>query len=338
MKAVVWEEKDKICITQIDDIQCKDKIVIKVTYTGICGGDLMIKSGKHPRAVAPLVLGHEFTGTICYVPESLEKRYAVGQRVVVNPLISCKECRQCLNGNEHVCENLKLMGIEKGPGAFTEYVEIPQPERIHILPDTVSDKNAALAEPLAVAVHAIDYASVSSQDSVLILGAGPIGLLVAQVARANGAENVMLSEIEDSKIERARQLGFTVIGADTDVVEGVGNLTNGRMADITIDAAGVPQTAENLINLTGIKGKIVVVAIHKVSAPILLRDLAYKELTILGTRIYEEHNFDTAIDLISKDKIDLNPLVTHIFKIDQAVEAFEHAQKGKGVCKVLIHP
>jgi (R,R)-butanediol dehydrogenase / meso-butanediol dehydrogenase / diacetyl reductase len=337
MKAVVWKAIDTIAIEEIPEPERGDLPIVKVSYTGICGSDLTIKSGKHPRARTPLVLGHEFAGTIDYVPPALKKTLAVGRRVVVNPLISCKDCRPCREGNEHVCVKLKLLGVEHNPGAFTARVAVPQAERIHPLPDSVPDQEGALIEPLAVAVHAVEYAQFAPGETAVVLGAGPIGLLVAQVARAAGVKTLFVVETEPARLKRAERLGFTVIdGSKSDVVERVRQLTDNAMADVTFDAAGVPATASQVIPLTGIKGRIVMVAIHKKPAEVAFRDLAYRELRILGTRIYATGNFETAIDLVASGKVDLKPLITHVLPMREALRAFDIAQNDKEACKVLI--
>jgi len=337
MRAVVWKAIDEIAIEEIPEPERGDLPIVKVSYTGICGSDITIKSGKHPRARTPLVLGHEFVGRIEYVPLVLKQQLVVGRRVVVNPLISCKRCRPCRNGDEHVCVNLKLLGVEHSPGAFTGRVAILQPERIHPLPDTVTDQEGALIEPLAVAVHAVEYAQFAPGESAVVLGAGPIGLLVAQVARAAGVTSLFVVETEAARRQRAESLGFRVIdGSQGDVVGTILALTGNAGVDVTFDAAGVPATAAQVIPLTGIKGRIVMVAIHKKPAEVAFRDLAYRELRILGTRIYAKGNFETAIDLVARKKVDLKPLITHVLPMSDALRAFDLAQNDKQACKVLI--
>ena len=337
MKALVWKGVDELKIEEIHEPEKRDMPVIKISYTGICGSDLTIKSGKHPRATPPLVLGHEFMGTICYVPRQYTHLLAEGQRVAVNPLVSCKTCRPCLAGHEHVCVNLKLLGIEHNPGAFTSYIAVPQAERIHPLPNTVSDQEGALIEPLAVAVHAVDYADFTPGETAVILGAGPIGLLVAQVARASGVKTLFVVETETARLRMAERLGFTVIdGKKNDVVEKIHEATDNAGVDVTFDAAGVPATASQVVPLTGTKGRIIMVAIHKKPAEVDLRDLAYRELRIFGTRIYAKGNFERAIDLVSRGKVDLKPLITHVMPMREALRAFDVAQNDKAACKVLI--
>jgi (R,R)-butanediol dehydrogenase/meso-butanediol dehydrogenase/diacetyl reductase len=337
MKALVWKGIDEIAIEEIPEPEHGDLPIVKVSYTGICGSDLTIKSGKHPRARAPLVLGHEFVGTIDYVPPALRKILAVGRRVVVNPLISCKTCRPCREGHEHVCVSLKLLGVEHNPGAFTARVAVPQAERIHPVPDSLSDEEGALIEPLAVAVHAVEYAQFAPGETAVVLGAGPIGLLVAQVVRAAGVTRLIVVETVEARRQRAERLGFTVLdGAQGNVVEQVLALTDGAGVDVTFDAAGVPATASQVIPLTGIKGRIVMVAIHKKPAEVAFRDLAYRELRILGTRIYAKGNFETAIDLATRGKVDLKPLITHVLPMREALRGFDIAQNDAQACKVLI--
>ena len=148
----------------------------------------------------------------------------------------------------------------------------------------------------------------------------------------------MISEVDETKKKRAKLLGFDVINGRSDVVAEVQKRTAGDMADVIIDAAGVPQTAEMLIDLAARKGRIVVVAIHKTPASVLFRDLSYKELAIFGTRIYENNDFAIALDLIANKKVDLQPIITHIFPISKAVEAFKTAETDSEACKVLLYP
>ena len=337
MRAVVWRGIDDLRMEDIPEPEERDQVIVRISHTGICGSDITIKSGKHPRAKAPLVLGHEFAGTIAYVPPAQRKSFAEGQRVTVNPLVSCKGCRPCLAGHEHVCENLRLLGIEHNPGAFTGLIAVPQAERIHLLPDGVSDQEGALIEPLAVAVHALDFAGLKPGETAVILGAGPIGLLIAQVARAFGARSLLVVETQASRLRLAAGMGFTVIDASKcDAVEEVRRLTGNAGADVTFDAAGVPATAGQVIPLTGIKGRIIMVAIHKKPAEVAFRDLAYREISVFGTRIYAKGNFETAIGLAAAGKVDLKSMVTHVLPMDDAIRAFDIAQNDKEACKVLV--
>ncbi len=330
MKAIVWQAKDTITIQDVSHPQAgKDEILIKVDCTGICGSDVMIISGKHPRAKPPLILGHEFMGIIFVLPEGKDTGFSVGQRVVVEPLLSCK------TGYEHVCENLRLLGVETD-GGFAEFVNVPL-ERIYAVPDSISDEEAALIEPLAVAVHAVDYGSPKKEDAVVILGAGPIGLLIAEVVRAAGISRLWLCEMNPYRLEMARNLGFETIDVSkADTVQTILKLTDECGADVTFDAAGVPVIGSQVIPITGIKGRIVIPAIHKKSCEVFFQQLTYREQTILGTRIYAQGDFQKAISLVSEGKVHLKPLITHIFSMENALEAFDIALKGDNFCKIVI--
>ncbi len=336
MKALVWTAVDSIELRQVPaprpDV---DHAIVKVKKGGICGSDLTIIAGKHPRAKAPVVLGHEFTGTVDQLSVGYSGELAVGDRVVVEPLISCGECRQCRNGNRHVCERLALLGIETD-GAFAEYVAAPV-NRIYPIPAELTDGAAALIEPLAVAVHAVDYGALDERGDVLVLGAGPIGLLVAQVARHRTSGRIWVCEIVPERLRRARELGFETIDSGREgVVEAVLSRTGGRGASVTFDAAGVPFSCETMIDATAIKGRIVMVAIHKNPCNVLFQQLSYREQTIHGTRVYAEGDFATAIELSSSGAVDPESIVTHTFAIEEAIRAFEIAGNPTTSCKVLI--
>jgi len=336
MKAIVWQAKNTIAIQDVPVPQAgKDEILVNVGCTGICGSDVMIISGKHPRAKTPLILGHEFMGTISALHEDKDTSLSIGQRVVVEPLLACKTCRPCKAGYEHVCESLRLLGVETD-GGFAELVNVPL-ERVYALPDFISDEEAAIIEPLAVAVHAVDYGNPKKEDSVVILGAGPIGLLIAEVVRAAGVSRLWLCEMNPYRLEMARNLGFeTVDVSKTDTVQTILELTDGHGADVTFEAAGVPATGGQIIPITGIKGRIVMTAIHKKPCEVLFQQLAYREQTILGTRIYAQGNFRKAISLVSEGKVELKPLITHTFSMEDALEAFELALRGGNFCKIVI--
>lgn len=338
MKAIVWEDRDTVAVRSIGEPSPDvDEFLIRVTYASICGSDITIVSGKHPRARPPLVLGHEFAGVVAAVPKGLETGFAVGTRVSVEPLLSCRECRMCRAGHEHICVNLRLLGVETD-GGFAEFVTVPQ-GRVYLLPETISDETAALIEPLSVAVHAVDLAQVMHDDFVAIMGAGPIGLLIAQSVRAAGAEKVWLFERDTFRLNLARSLGFDAIDIrKTDAVQSVLELTDGFGADVAFDAAGAQDTAAQVIQLAGPKGRVVMVAIHKKPCEVDLKPLVYGEQAMLGSRIYAKGDFPKAIELVAKKKVQLEPLVTHVFDIADGEEALDVARRGTDCCKILIRP
>jgi (R,R)-butanediol dehydrogenase/meso-butanediol dehydrogenase/diacetyl reductase len=236
-----------------------------------------------------------------------------------------------------VCERLRLLGVE-ADGAFAELVKAPA-EKVYPIPDSISDEEASIVEPLAVAVHSVSYGEPAEAETAVILGGGPIGLLIAQVLRAQGVERLWVFEVDPYRLSLVKELGFEGIDAGkSDPVGEVMKRTGGRGADVTFDAAGTPETGKLLIPMTGIRGRIVMVALHKKPCEVWFRDLAYREQKILGTRIYAKGDFARAIGLLAEGKVDLKPLVSAVYGLNDAIRAFELARKGGGICKVLIRP
>ena len=336
MKAIVWTDIDTIKVMDVPQPEPKEKeAIIKVRSASICGSDLTIVSGKHPRARRPLILGHEFMGTVFDLSNNHQSNYKKGQRVVVEPLLSCKICKHCKNGNEHVCQNLKLLGVETD-GGFAEYARVPI-EKIYTISASISDEEAALIEPLAVAVHAVNCANIEEGDTVAIIGGGPIGLLLAQVIHARKFSKPWIAEISPYRIQLARSMGFEVIDTNKyELLDRILELTNGEGTNVTFDAAGVPFSCSNIIPITGIKGRIVMTAIHKKPCEIMFQQLSYREQVIIGTRIYAKGDFKEAISLVEEKKVDLKKIITHIFSIDNAKEAFDAASNSNESCKVVI--
>lgn len=336
MQALRWITKDEFVVEDVPvPVPGPGEALIKVRSTGICGSDLTIISGKHPRAKPPLVLGHEFSGTIETLPSGYSGPLAKNMRVTVEPLLNCGTCRVCLSGNGHVCGTLKLLGVETD-GAFAEYVKAPV-GKIFPLSDSISDDEGALFEPLAVGVHAVRLGGLKEGERLLIFGAGPIGLFCALVARAYGAGLIRVCEVDRSRIARARSLGFEVIDSSKDdPVKSILACTNGEGADQVIDAAGVPAVGAQLIPATAIKGRIVVVALYKKPCEVFFQPLSYKEHTIFGSRIYADGDFAEAIRLVGSGRVDGKPLITHTYGMTNAHTAFSSAADAGGSCKVII--
>lgn len=304
--------------------------LIEVSHCGICGTDTFIVGGTHPRAKAPLVLGHEFSGTIL---EIRGEGFKVGDTVVVEPLISCGHCNACQTGNAHVCKNLKLYGID-APGGMAQYMVAPI-EKLHKIPDGVTLELAALAEPLAVAVHAVRRSSFKAGDVAAVLGAGPIGLLLALVLKASGARRVLISEASEERLAVARDLGFTTVDAKADPVQAILELTNNEGADVTFDAAGHPAVAEILTRVTRVRGQIMLVGSYKKPAPVDLQSIVFKEQNMNGTRVYAPEDFTIALSMILAGTMPLERLLTKL-PFSSLEEGFKLAFAGGSAIKIMF--
>ncbi len=341
MKAVQWMDIDRVELNEVLEQSIKPEWVrIRTLMGGICGSDVTIISGKHPRAKAPLILGHEIVGII----ESLGEGACLyqdgtpihtGDRVTVEPILECGECSACRRGKDHVCEHLRLLGVESD-GGFAESFTAPA-KRLFKIPSSISDKSAAILEPLSVAVHAVHTGVDQYTSTAVILGAGPIGLLIGLVLKSEGINDFWISEVDDHRISLAQSLGFRVIdGKKDNPVERIRQETGNRGVDVTFDAAGVSAVGMQLIPLTAVLGTIVMVALHKDPCQVHFRQLSYGEQIIKGVRIYARGDFAHAIELLSKGTIEIEPLISHVFPVHAYRHAFDIAKDSSKSCKVLI--
>ncbi|MDM8084808.1 alcohol dehydrogenase catalytic domain-containing protein [Cellulomonas cellasea] len=334
MKAAVWTATDEVAVTSIAMPEVPEGwALVKVAYNGICGTDLSILHGKHPRAQAPLVMGHELSG---WVERAGATGPAEGTLVIAEPLISCGECKACRDGHAHVCRRLGLYGIDTA-GGMAQYVALP-PEVLHPVPEGVDPRTAALAEPLAVAVHAVALSGMEKGDVVAVYGAGPIGILTALVARHEGAAQVVITEPSAWRREVAEGLGFTVVPEGSTMAEVLAPLTDGEGADTTFDSAAHPSVAAELTAITRVLGRIVVVGVYKQPTPIDLRDVCFKEQSVVGVRVYTSADVTRAIELIASGDLGLDRFPTKAFSLEDVSAAFDAATSGQDCLKVLLTP
>lgn len=334
MKAAVWAATDEVAYVDVPVPEVPAGwALVKVAYNGICGTDLSIVHGKHPRAKAPLVMGHEISG---WVERAGATGSAAGTLVTVEPLISCGKCKACRNGNSHVCRRLGLYGIDTD-GGMAEYVALP-PEVLHPVPDGVDPRMAALAEPLAVAVHAVARSGMERGDVVAVYGAGPIGVLTALVARHEGASEVVITEPSGWRREVAGRLGFTVVPDGVSIAETLELLTGGEGADTTFDSAGHPSVAAELAEVTRVHGRIVIVGVYKEPTALDLQAICFKEQSLVGVRVYTSADVTRAIELIAADALNLSAFPTKAFDLADTGAAFAAATRGQDCLKVLVTP
>ncbi len=336
MKAAIYSgvEKVKNVVRPIPELK-DGETLIKVESVGICGTDIAIYAGKHPRAKSPLVMGHEVGGVVAKIAGKAQDAAAPGTRVTFFPLITCGTCATCLSGKTYVCENLKLIGIDTD-GGMAEYMVVPS-ESIIPVPQNWDKKWAALMEPVAVAVHAVRRSSIKIGDRVLVLGAGIIGNLCAQIAKAAGARQVAIADLIPYRLKLAEELGLLPINIkEEDFKARVNDLTGGIGFDVTMECSGSAGAQPLATAFTRVLGEILVVGMPKEPPPVDLRMITFKELTMTGTRVYEKIDFVRSIELVDQGKINIDKLISHEFPIEQAKEAIDLMAKGGDSMKILL--
>jgi len=298
------------------------EVLVRPVFVGLCGTDLHIAAGEHPRARLPLVLGHEIVGI------AASGRWG-GQPVVVDPTIACGQCPACVRGDENVCQHLRLIGIDRDGGLSCGVWAAES--KLHPVPDTLALRTAALAEPLAVAVHAAGRAGPYPGATVAILGAGPIGLLTALVVRAAGVRQVVLAEPVAARREWASKLGFETVPEPDMLPSAIG----GRPADIVFDAAAVPSTARQATRLVRPRGTIVVVGVFGHPAALDLQTVTFSELNVVGTRVYRPHDLSTALGLLASGSVDVTGLISEVIELQDVPTALLKLSRGQAL-KILV--
>ncbi len=336
MDAVIYKGKHDVECRKVDIPEIhQGEALIQVHYAGICGSDLSIVDGKHPRAQPGLIMGHEFSGTLVEIQSENRSDLQVGDTVVAEPLISCGTCFACLSGSAYVCQSLGLYGIDR-PGAFADYIKVPV-RKVFKVPENISSKLAAIVEPVAVAVHAVRLSSLKISDTVCVLGGGPIGLLAALVAKESGAQRVMICEIQPFRVSLAQEFGLEVINpTEVDPEQEILQRTKGRGADIVFEAAGSEQTFSIAPKLCRVHGELIMIAMPKVQRPFDIVAFTFKEVVMKGVRVYSPFDFERALHFVAKCPQDLTTLLGGFYPLSQGARAFEDAKNAKESMRVIF--
>ena len=309
-----------------------EEALIEVEACGFCGSDLSIVAGTHPRAKAPLTLGHEICGRISEI-ESSQTDLRIGNHVTVYPLICCGECHACAHGYPHVCRTLRLYGFDTD-GGMAQFIKLPVSALIR-LPETMPGQIGALMEPLAVAIHGVSRASLEQVKVVAVLGAGPIGLMTALVARARGVPEVVISDVLPTRLKLATSLGLHAVQAGAELSDAIMSLSSSNGADLVFECAGATATAAVMTTLVRSRGTIVNLGVFKRPVEVDMQSVNFKELQLLGSRVYERSDFDNAIKLAPQ--LPLEPIITTTYPLSEVTQGFEQFRAG-AICKALILP
>lgn len=310
------------------------EVELAPAYVGICGTDLHIFHGDmDARVAAPAVLGHEMSGRVVRVGPGVEG-WAPGDAVTVMPLRWDDACPACRAGHRHICRHLDFIGIDS-PGAMQQRWIVPAATLVR-LPDSLPLERAALVEPTAVAVHDVGRAGVRDGEKVVVVGGGPVGVLIALVARAAGAD---VRVVEPSAHRRllAEELGLTAWGpADDDVPELVREWTGDAGAEVAFEVSGAAGGVDTAVDVLGVRGRLCLVAIHPRPREVNLHRFFWRELTLVGARLYDRSDFGRAVGLVADGTVPAERLISKVVPLTEAAAAFEALEGGGDVMKILV--
>jgi (R,R)-butanediol dehydrogenase/meso-butanediol dehydrogenase/diacetyl reductase len=312
----------------------RGEVQISVAYTGICGTDLHVLHGSmDARVSVPAVLGHEMSGRIAALGDAVSD-WAVGDPVTVMPLRWCGSCPACRAGNSHICQRLDFVGIDSA-GSMQQRWNVPAALLVR-LPAQLPLTDAALVEPTAVAVHDVRRAGLAAGESVLVVGAGPIGTLIACVARAAGAR-VLVAEVDPHRRALAARLGFDVLDPAADeVADRVHDWTADAGVEVAFEVSSTQPGLDTALESLAVRGRLVVVGIHPPLRQIDLFRVFWRELTLCGARVYQRPDFERAVELLAAGVVPAAELISRIEPLDSAEAAFSSLASGQGVMKVLV--
>jgi 2-desacetyl-2-hydroxyethyl bacteriochlorophyllide A dehydrogenase len=305
---------------------------LKVAYVGICGTDLHILDGDmDARVTLPAILGHEMSGTVTAIGDGVTD-WAPGDEVVVVPLDWCGSCPACLRGFTHICYRLNFIGIDS-PGAMQGSWNVPQRTLVRV-PANLGLKEAALAEPTAVAVHDVRRSELRPGQKALVVGGGPIGLLIASVASAVGGE-VLVSEPNEQRRTLIERIGLRTVDPTDELAAVIDEWTQGAGVDVSFEVSGSSGGVEAAVTSLAARGRLALVAIHSRPTPVDLFKFFWRELTLVGARVYESGDFEEALRLLGDGSIPTNDLITDVVSLSDAPAAFDRLRAGQAM-KVLV--
>lgn len=309
------------------------EVRLRVAYCGVCGTDVHIYHGAMAqRLQLPQVIGHEVSGEIDALGEGVTG-WQIGDRVTVRPLRPGAEDASD-NGQRHIGKNLKFIGIDS-PGGMQAHWNVPA-YTLHRLPPNLSLELGALIEPLAVACHDVRLGELSANEYAVVIGGGPIGMLIALVAKQKGA-NVLISEINPARLALAESLGLTTVNPkETDLTAAVDAFTEGAMADVAFEVSGVQAGVSAMTQVLRARGRIVMVAIHAEPKSVDLFRFFWRELRLIGARVYEPEDFEEAIALAASGTLPLDRMITQVSPLGEAASVFAAIDQNPAGMKYLL--
>ena len=337
MKAAVLEAVKKLQVKDIPEpVPDLDEILVKVACCGVCGTDVKLYEGKYTANV-PVVLGHEFAGEVVKIGSAV-KNIKVGDKIVSDPNESCGACTWCRSGQPCFCNDLAAYGVLRD-GGFAEFTKVTE-KGAYKIPGELDFESASFAEPVSCAVHCIDKAAIKPGETVLIIGGGPMGQIILQLAQNSGASKLILATRSEWKLELAERFGATHVinAADEDVSKTILEMTNGLGVDVVIEAVGTAGTIEQALGVVKKSGRVVIFgfAPEGTEARFIPFEVLSKELTIMGSWV-NPYTFNRALDILKSGKIDVRVFITNRYPLENIQDSLKiMTDRPGGFMKALI--
>lgn len=339
MKAICLEAIEKLTIIEAEKpaITGPEQVLIEVKQVGVCGSEIHAFEGTHPYRKPPSILGHEMVGEVVAVGEGVT-RFKAGDRITVDPQWPCGKCEWCRRGDHNLCPTKLVLGTKEWPGALGQYIIVPEGS-VFMLPEHLTADQAAMIEPMGVAVHAAKRARLKAGEAALILGSGSIGHVTAAMCHVTGADPVIAVDIKPHCLDTVLQVGAThTIRADEeDVVVRVMDITEGKGVDVVFLTSHADGMFDIAMHAVRRQGRVVVIALFEHPVSIHPYDIIKKDMDIVGSIMSTDEDVNEALELIASGKVNIAPIVTHHLPIDEAQRGFELAMtKNDSAIKVML--
>ena len=318
------------------------EVLVRVEACGICGSDVHGYDGSTGRRIPPIVMGHEASGTVEATGEGV-KNFKKGDRVTFDSTVYCGECQYCKRGQINLCDNRQVIGVSCGDyrrhGAFAEYVVVPE-LIMYPLPENLSFNEAAMLEAVSVAMHGVKVSQVAGGETVLVIGAGMIGLLIVQAARAAGCARVFCSDVDETRLKLAKQVGADEIlhCSGAELLTEIKRLTNGRGVDVALEAVGLNQTVASAIDCARKGGTVTLIGNVSPEVTLPLQKVVVKQLKLQGS-CASSGEYPEAIELIAAGKIKVKPLITAVASLEEGPRWFDRLHSREpNLMKIVLSP
>lgn len=347
MRALVFLEPGKMEIQDVPDPVCTERgMVIKVEACGICGSDLRTYRNGHPRVIPPWIIGHEVAGVVVEVGKEV-RDFKVGDRVAVAPPVYCGKCWYCKRGIYYLCINQRELA-QAWPGGFAEYMALPEEAlafgSIHQIPDGLSFEEAAISEPASSCVNAHEIVGTSLEDTVAIIGAGPIGCFHVEIARARGARKIILMDVLESRLELARKFSpdhlLQNIPGSKEYIDRVRELTDGLGASVVVVACPSGEAQKDALAMAAKGGRVLFFGgLPKDQSQVLFDSnlIHYRGLHVIGATTFSPKHHQIVLDMFAQEKIHAKDYITHILPLERFAEGIEELSRGEAL-KVVLRP